>query len=133
MSTLPNLISLNAEHNNIKDWKAFNVEEGWKTLRTLKLSYNKISELIPIAIANLTELYLTENRIEKMEGFGGHAKIKVLELRRNKINNLQGLGGMAELTDLYLAENKIKSLAGLEAPNLKRLHLRKNIVFCSYI
>ena len=76
----------------------------------------------------LTELYLTENKIEKMENFGGHAKIKILELRRNKISSMQGLGGMAELAELYIAENKIKSLAGLEAPGLKRLHLRKNAV-----
>ena len=63
-----------------------------------------------------------------MENFGGHAKIKILELRRNKISSMQGLAGMAELAELYIAENKIKSLGGLEAPNLKRLHLRKNAV-----
>lgn len=54
VSSLPNLISLNAEHNNVKDFKAFNVEEGWKSLRVLKLNYNKIAELVPIAIPNLT-------------------------------------------------------------------------------
>ncbi len=95
MATLPNLISLTADHNNVKDFKAFTVEEGWKALRVLNLSYNKIAELTSLAtVPNLNELYLTENKIEKVEGFGGHPKLKLLELRRNKISNLQGLGSM---------------------------------------
>ena len=83
---------------------------------------------MPIAVPNLNELYLTENKIEKVETFGGHPKLRILELRRNKISNLQGLGAMEELSELYLAENKVKSLAGLEIPKIKVLHLRKNIV-----
>ena len=59
MSALPNLVSLNVEKNNVKDFKALNVEEGWKTLRSLNLSLNKISELAPVNIANLIELNLT--------------------------------------------------------------------------
>jgi len=53
VSALPNLVSLNAEKNNVKDCKALNVEEGWKTLRVLNLNFNKISELVPINIPNL--------------------------------------------------------------------------------
>ncbi len=49
MATLPNLVSLVADHNNVKDFKAFNVEEGWKALRILNLNYNKISELSSLA------------------------------------------------------------------------------------
>ena len=86
--------TLVADHNSVKDFKAFNVEEGWKSLRTLVLSYNKIAELVPVSIPNLKELYLTENKIEKVETFGGHPKLSILELRRNKISNLQGLGAM---------------------------------------
>jgi Leucine-rich repeat (LRR) protein len=88
---------LNVEKNNVKDFKALNVEEGWKTLRILNLNYNKISELVPIAVPNLTELSLIENKIEKIETFGGHAKLKKLELRRNKISALQGLSNLPEL------------------------------------
>ena len=103
MSALPNLASLNAEKNNVKDFKALNIEEGWRSLRVLNLSYNKISELAAVNIPNLTELSLVENKIDKMEAFGGHPKLKVLELRRNKITNLAGLAGLPELTRLYLA------------------------------
>jgi Leucine-rich repeat (LRR) protein len=41
---------------------------------------------------------------------------------------MQGLSNLPELSELYLSENKIKSFAGLDAPQLKILHLRKNIV-----
>jgi protein phosphatase 1 regulatory subunit 7 len=40
---LPNLVSLNAEKNNVKDLKALNVEEGWKTLRKINLNFNKLT------------------------------------------------------------------------------------------
>ena len=59
-------MTLNSEKNNVKDFKAFNVEEGWKTLRVLNLNFNKVVELVPINIPNLQELHLIENKIEKM-------------------------------------------------------------------
>ncbi len=43
MAALPNLINLNMEKNNVKDFKALNIEEGWKTLRVLNLNYNKVA------------------------------------------------------------------------------------------
>jgi Leucine-rich repeat (LRR) protein len=42
----------------VKDFKALNVEEGWKTLRTLNLNFNKIAELVPLNVPNLLELNL---------------------------------------------------------------------------
>lgn len=62
----------------MKDFKALNVEEGWKTLRTLNLNFNKIAELVPFNVPNLLELSLIENKIEKVETFGGHPKLKKL-------------------------------------------------------
>jgi Leucine-rich repeat (LRR) protein len=59
-------------------------------------------ELAPVNIPNLIELNLLENKIEKIEAFGGHPKLKILELRRNKISSLQGLSNLPELTELYL-------------------------------
>lgn len=49
VATLPNLVTLIADHNNVKDFKAFTVEEGWKALRVLNLSYNKVIELTSLA------------------------------------------------------------------------------------
>jgi hypothetical protein len=54
VATLPNLVTLIADHNNVKYFKAFNVEEGWKALRVLNLSYNKIAELTSlVTVSNL--------------------------------------------------------------------------------
>lgn len=63
MSPLPNLVTLIADHNNVKDLKFLNAEEGWKNLRVLNIGFNKIAELIPIAAPALTTLILTENKI----------------------------------------------------------------------
>ena len=46
------------EKNNVKDFKALNIEEGWKTLRILNLNYNKVAELVPLNVPNLQELSL---------------------------------------------------------------------------
>jgi Leucine-rich repeat (LRR) protein len=62
------------------------------------MNFNKVAELVPINVPNLQELCLIENKIEKIETFGGHPKIKRLELRRNKISSLQGLSNLPELT-----------------------------------
>jgi Leucine-rich repeat (LRR) protein len=78
----------------VKDFKAFAVEEGWRALRVLNLNFNKVAELLPLNVPNLTELSLIENKIEKLEAFGGHPKLKKLELRRNKIASLQGLSNL---------------------------------------
>lgn len=53
LSALPNLITLNMDHNNVKDMKALNVEQGWKSLRKLNLNFNKLTEVIAFNIPNL--------------------------------------------------------------------------------
>ena len=58
--------------------KALTIEEAWKTLRVLNLNFNKLAELISIPIPNLTDLKLIENKVEKIESFGGHPKLKKL-------------------------------------------------------
>ena len=49
-----------------------------RTLRVLNLNYNKIAELVPLNVPNLQELSLIENKIEKIETFAGHSKLKKL-------------------------------------------------------
>jgi Leucine-rich repeat (LRR) protein len=60
VAALPVLTTLIADHNNVKDFKAFNIEDGWKSLRVLNLSFNKIADLGSLAaVPLLNELYLT--------------------------------------------------------------------------
>lgn len=66
VATLTSLAVLNLEKNNVKDFKAFAVEEGWRALRVLNLNFNKVSELLPLNAPNLAELSLIENKIEKL-------------------------------------------------------------------
>lgn len=108
--------------------KALANEEGFKSLKYLNLTNNKIADLTPIKVP-LVELYLNDNKIEKVETFDGHPKIRVLKLRNNKIGGLTQFANMPELKELRLTRNKIKSVAGLEGiPTLQFLKLRGNIV-----
>jgi Leucine-rich repeat (LRR) protein len=124
---MPSLNQLDLSNNAIKELKFLAVEEGWKSLRRLNLASNRVTELSAIPVPSLTHLTLSDNKIEKVEAFGGHPKLRVLCLGKNKITALQGIANLPELTELYLNENKVKSLAGLEGlPLLRVLHLRNN-------
>jgi len=83
LGNIPSLITLNAANNNIKDMKSLVDEEKFKNLKYLDLSTNRINELMAIKAANLLELNLNCNNINKTETFEGHPKIRKLELRAN--------------------------------------------------
>ena len=130
VSQLPYLLRLNLESNSVKDLKALNNEENFKNLRVLNLSKNKIADMGAIKVSSLQQLNLNDNKIEKFDGFDGHAKLRVLEMRRNKVVALTIFANMPELKELYLAENKIKTMVGLEILlGVQTLNLRKNNVW----
>lgn len=85
---MQSLVQLNLESNSIKDIKALSNEEAFPKLQILKLSKNKINELVSIKCSRLLSLDLSHNLIEKTESFDGHPKLKMLSLRNNKINAL---------------------------------------------
>ena len=99
---MPCLLDLSLENNNIKDIKPLANEEGFKTLKFLRLAGNKISEISQIKCPNLIFLDLNDNKIEKFETFDGHPKLITLSLRKNKISAATSLSNMPSLKELYL-------------------------------
>ncbi|KAL4466406.1 hypothetical protein ABPG73_019024 [Tetrahymena malaccensis] len=127
LGNLPNLLWLDVSQNNIKDLKSLQNEEGFRNLKYLNISKNRISELLTPKAPNLIHLNLNENLIDKMETFEGHESLKILELRGNRIQTTQQLVNMPKLQELYLTANKIKTVVGIDSlVSLTKLHLRLN-------
>ena len=77
---------------------------------------------------NLTELNLSNNLIEKIEGVHTLTRLKKLHLTANKIRRLENLHGLESLEHLLLQGNLVSSADELKhlqcLPNLKTLYLK---------
>lgn len=81
----------------------------------------QLTDIYPLAeFTNITQLELTNNRIEDVFPLGKLINLKFLDLQNNKVlKNLDGLSGLENLEYLFLGYNKVNSLKPLE--NLKKL------------
>lgn len=85
-------------------------------LTSLDLSFNKlkhIKNLVP-HLPNLTDLYLIQNKITRIENLAGLSRLRNLELAANRIHEIAGLEELSALEELWLGKNKISSLTGIE-------------------
>lgn len=136
LATLPNLITVNAKRNMISSTKAFNKEpvdgeevEYWKSLQSLDMSGNKISELGPMRCPNLLHLDLSQNDIKKLENFDGHPKLEFLDQSSNGVVDTTSISKMPMLQKLYLGFNKIKTMNGFDGlDSLIKLHMKSNLL-----
>jgi len=97
-----------------------------KDVRILDLSDNSLSSLsnLPDAFIqnnskSLTKLYLSRNKIEKIEKIGQFFNLEELDLSHNKINKIMGLFSLENLISLNLSKNPIEKIEGMG--NLKQL------------
>lgn len=78
-------------------------------LKILSLPSNKLTE-IPSSIKNLPhlkELYLSGNKIERIENLESLSELEILDLNYNQITHVENLSSLVCLTDLWLSYNKI--------------------------
>jgi internalin A len=119
-------IDILLEKAGTKDCKL--ADRQLKTLITLNLSENQISDVKPLAgLTNLTILGLGRNQISDVKPLAGLTNLIELSLSENKIIDVKPLGGLTNLTYLFLLNNQIsdvKPLAGLT--NLTNLDLGDN-------
>lgn len=110
-------------------WKAI-LEDEIKAQKGILDLNNCNLETIPAEIAEmtwLTELYLYENQITKIENLEKLTKLKVLKLYRNKITKIENLETLVNLNYLTLRENEIQEITGLEKlTKLTRINLSNN-------
>ncbi|KAI8805863.1 hypothetical protein BJ742DRAFT_680734, partial [Cladochytrium replicatum] len=79
-------------------------------------------------LANVEQLSLSTNQIEKMSNLHGLSHLKVLSLGRNYIKKIEGLDAVADtLEELWISYNLIERLSGVECcKKLKVLYASNN-------
>jgi len=76
----------------------------------LDLAFNVIKEITPgcfDGLVNLKKLFLSANKIKKMQGFDNLPSLEVLDLGDNKIRKIESLENLGGLRELHLAKNKL--------------------------
>lgn len=124
-------------------------------LTTLYLASNRIRELPPEEMANLTELrvlevganqlatldnsltkniklmqlYLSRNRLQSIQGLDALSNLRILALQNNQIEEIRGLDRLECLEELYLSNNRLQRIEGLDANlNLRVLDVANNSI-----
>jgi protein phosphatase 1 regulatory subunit 7 len=78
-------------------------------------------------LVNVEKLYLSSNKISKIENLAHFKKLSCLELGDNKIRVIENLGGLEVLSNLFLGKNKISKIQNLGClKNLELLSLQRN-------
>ena len=96
-------------------------------LRVLDLSYNNVRIIENLDIPTLEVLFLTENKITKIQNLDKLPNLKQLELGSNRIRKIENLENLPHLEDLWLGKNKISKLEGIDVhTKLRRLSLQAN-------
>ncbi|MDD2565976.1 MAG: hypothetical protein PHZ26_03470 [Candidatus Gracilibacteria bacterium] len=76
---------------------------------------------------NLSELYLSFNKIQEIKNLDELSFLKKLDLGNNEIKEISGLDKLVSLVDLHLGYNQIQTTSGLEnLINLTSLQLQSN-------
>lgn len=57
---------------------------------------------------NLTELYISENGIEKIENLEANKQLEILDLAKNKVSKIENISHLEELTDLWMNHNNVE-------------------------
>ncbi|KAM5148036.1 leucine-rich repeats and immunoglobulin-like domains protein 1 [Mantella aurantiaca] len=128
---------INLGSNKLSSLEAGSFDNLSRSLLTLRLSKNRISQLPVKAfkLLSLTQLELNRNRIRLIEGltFQGLDSLEVLKLQRNNISKLTdgAFWGLARMQVLHLEYNSLSevnsgSLYGLRS--LQQLYLSNNSI-----
>lgn len=81
-------------------------------------------------LANVEQLSLSTNQIEKISNLQGMPKLRILSLGRNNIKKIEGLEAVSEtLEELWISYNQIERLNGIECcKKLRVLYAANNKV-----
>jgi Leucine-rich repeat (LRR) protein len=112
-SDLQIMTLLNARSRNIASLVGL---EYCSNLSYLMLDGNQITDISPIAsLTQLTQVYLSDNRITTLPKLVVSNKLTMLLLGGNQISDMTPLSSMANLTRLELSINPIKNISPLSS------------------
>lgn len=98
------------------------------SMTSLDLSFNTIKHIRNVDhLTGLTDLYLCQNLISRINRIESLVNLKNLELGANKIREIKNLDNLVNLEQLWLGKNKITKLEGLGSlKKLKILSIQAN-------
>lgn len=76
----------------------------------LDLAFNVIKEITPgslDSLVNLKKIYLSANKLKKIQGLDCLKSLEVLDLGDNRIRKIENLEKLTGLRELHLAKNKL--------------------------
>ncbi|CAL6075471.1 leucine-rich_repeat domain-containing protein [Hexamita inflata] len=104
---------------------SFSQEFEWKTKQYRFLRRGIQYFHLLSFLTNLTELYLSQNKISDIFSISKLKNLKILDLGSNRIEDISGLQSLSDLAHLFLSYNKLTSFT-LSLPNLVELSLSGN-------
>lgn len=82
------------------------------------------------ALGNLSELYLSENGIEQIEGLENNTKLETLDLAKNRIKKIENVSHLKDMTEFWINDNQVgdwKCLDNLKHnEKLETVYLERN-------
>lgn len=100
------LVKLDVSHNSLGE-----VNSAPSTVRHLKVTHNKISDLTPWAhLRNLQYLDVSGNQLTNLQGFRSLVHLRELQADDNKIESLEGIKMLDGLIHLSLGNNVIEEV-----------------------
>jgi Leucine-rich repeat (LRR) protein len=129
LSSIAGLKELYMTHNFLSTKSVERIADlQWLTL--LDLSDNNISDLKVFSyLSHLTELNLSNNQVEIIEGLEAVPQLAVLHLAGNRSRAVNITSTLPSLTQLTLSDNQITAFAGISGrafPSLKILSVDNN-------
>ncbi len=117
-ASMRHLTEMDAPRANITDLTGL---EHAPQLRYLRIVYNQITDLSPLAGLRLEELWLWDNQVSDLSPLAEMATLTHLDLGYNRISDLSPLSNLTNLEWLELQGNSITDVTPLA--NLTRLNL----------
>jgi protein phosphatase 1 regulatory subunit 7 len=90
----------------------------------LDLAFNSIKEVTPGSLdtlVNLKKLYLSANKIKKIQGLDNLRALECLDMGDNRIRKIENLETLDSLKELHLAKNKIQVIENIG--HLKKVYM----------
>ncbi len=120
------LTSLSVGYNRVSDLSGLETTK----LTTLGVYANELTDLAPLReLAGLRHLYAYNNLIGDLSGLEGKNELITLALQYNDVSDLTPLRGLPSLHQLLLRDNRVEDLSPLAGlPSLTILYIENNAV-----
>ena len=123
LKNFKDLTVLDISHNHLKDENVTKITESFDKLRILINNSNDFSCIIfEKNSLSLEEIYLDDNKLQKLEFKKPKVAINTLHIKNNNLNDISGLSNLESLKVLAFDNNKLKKIDDLSLlKNLTRV------------